>query len=159
MSRWQGPRGETYVLIQTGLIALVFFGPTTFSGLPPWPEWLLPALRVTGIAVIASGVALILFAVLHLGSSLSPLPLPRESAKLVVTGPYRLVRHPIYSSLILVSLGWSLVAQGWLTLFYTLLLAIFFDRKARREEHWLRQRFPEYAGYQQRVRRLIPFLY
>ncbi|RPI93163.1 MAG: isoprenylcysteine carboxylmethyltransferase family protein, partial [Chloroflexi bacterium] len=45
------------------------------------------------------------------------------------------------------------------TLIYAGLLFVFFDIKTRREERWLARKFPEYAGYQQRVRKLIPFIY
>jgi protein-S-isoprenylcysteine O-methyltransferase Ste14 len=57
------------------------------------------------------------------------------------------------------SVGWALVWQSWPALLATLALAPFFDAKARREECWLRQQFPEYASYEQRVRRFIPWIY
>jgi len=49
--------------------------------------------------------------------------------------------------------------QGWMTLVYAVVLMVFFDLKARREERWLREEVPGYADYQKRVHRLIPFLY
>ena len=57
------------------------------------------------------------------------------------------------------ALGWALYVQGWLTLGYVVALFVFLDAKSRREERWLAERFPAYADYQQRVRKLIPFLY
>ena len=55
--------------------------------------------------------------------------------------------------------GWALFVQGWLTLGYAALLFAFFDIKSRKEEAWLLARFPDYARYRQRVRKLVPFLY
>jgi len=52
-----------------------------------------------------------------------------------------------------------LIRSSWPALVASLALAIFFDAKARREERWLRRRFPEYTRYEQRVRRFIPGIY
>ncbi|MFH2119369.1 MAG: methyltransferase, partial [Pseudomonadota bacterium] len=73
--------------------------------------------------------------------------------------PFALVRHPIYSGGLLFSLGWALYVQGWLTLGYVAALFVFLDVKSRREERWLTEKFPTYTAYQQRVRRLVPFVY
>jgi protein-S-isoprenylcysteine O-methyltransferase Ste14 len=94
-----------------------------------------------------------------LGHNLTPLPRPKDDATLVVTGAYRLVRHPIYSGLTAMAFGWGMWVHGWLTLGYALLLFAFFDLKSRREERWLMEKFPDYAAYQRRVRKLIPFVY
>lgn len=153
---WQGTRGEGYVIVQALLAALILFGPTTMAGLPPWPPALSPW---AGTLLLALGGALSLSAGLKLGPNLTPLPHPREGAILVEGGLYRLVRHPIYLGVILMSWGWTLQVQGWLQLAWTLALMVLFDLKARREEVWLMQRFPAYADYRRRVRRLIPFIY
>jgi protein-S-isoprenylcysteine O-methyltransferase Ste14 len=65
----------------------------------------------------------------------------------------------MYSGVILAGLGWALVSRGWLTLAYVLAGFLFIVIKVRREEKWLRERFPDYATYQTRVRKLIPFVY
>jgi protein-S-isoprenylcysteine O-methyltransferase Ste14 len=51
------------------------------------------------------------------------------------------------------------MVSGWLTLLYVAALFALLDIKSRHEERWLAQKFPEYAAYQRRVRKLIPFLY
>jgi len=111
------------------------------------------------MALLLAGLAVCLVAAFHLGSNLTPLPHPRDDARLVVSGLYRFVRHPIYFGVLLMAFGWALYVQGWLTLGYAGLLVVFFDLKARREEAWLLKRFPEYADYRKRVRKLIPFVY
>ena len=81
------------------------------------------------------------------------------SAVLLEQGAYRFVRHPIYSGILQLAIGWALFVNGWLTLLYTAILFMVFDRKLRREEEILRRTFPGYTAYAARVRRLIPFIY
>jgi protein-S-isoprenylcysteine O-methyltransferase Ste14 len=156
---WKGHRGEWYVVVQGVFFALVALGPRTLPGLPAWsPPWDVLG-TVTGLALMAAGGLLALAGVVHLGRNLTALPHPKEDAELVETGAYALVRHPIYSGLILASMGWALWRNGWLTLIYAALLFLFFDIKSRREEKWLAHKFPPYADYQRRVRKLIPLIY
>lgn len=156
---WKGQRGEWYVVAQTGLIALLAFGPPSWPGAPAlsasdaeWGRW-------PGALLMLAGIGLCLAAALNLGRNLTPLPHPKDDAELTTHGAYRLVRHPIYGGLIIAAFGWALWRDGLLTLGYALLLFAFFDIKSRREERWLMDKFPGYAHYRQRVRKLIPFIY
>ncbi len=155
---WKGRRGEWYVGMQAVLFGLVIFGPTG-TGLPAWPSPLAAIATPLGLALVAIGGLIAAAAALKLGPNLTPLPHPKDDSTLVDTGLYGLVRHPIYCGLILAALGWALYVQGWLTLAWALVLLVFFDIKSRREEAWLLARFPAYADYRRRVRKLIPFLY
>lgn len=156
---WKGTRGEWYVIAQFGLFLLIGLGPATWPSLPPWPTWLGRVSPVLGGALMAAGGLLALAGLVHLGANLTPLPYPKDDARLVESGAYRLVRHPIYGGLILAAFGWGLWRQGWLTLACAVLLFWLFDRKAHREEEWLQARFPAYGAYRRRVRKFIPFLY
>ena len=158
-SWWKGSRGEWYVVIQALLLLLLVFGPRTWQGLPQWSAPYAGLGSVTGIILLFAGLMLAAAGALNLGRNLTPLPRPKEHATLVVTGAYRLVRHPIYSGIIFMAFGWALWLHGWLTLWYALLLFAFFDIKSRREERWLEEKFPEYTAYRRRVRKLIPFVY
>lgn len=156
---WKGPRGEWYVVGQALLFVLLVFGPRTGFGWPAWSDpytWL--GLIGGGILGVFGGL-LALAGIFRLGVNLTPVPYPKEQAVLIETGPYRLVRHPIYSGAILMAFGWALWVQGWLTLVYAAMLLFFFDFKARREEQWLNEKFSAYAAYQKRVHKLIPFVY
>jgi len=77
--------------------------------------------------------------------------------ELVETGAYAFVRHPIYGGLILAAFGWAIVQASVLTVALAVVLAAFFRVKSAREEVWLQQRFPAYAGYRARTRRLFPW--
>jgi len=152
-------RGTWFVVIQLSLLALVVLGPRTIGSLPAWPApWALAA-TLLGALLGLAGAGLALAGSLQLGRNLTPFPRPRTDSTLVVTGAYRLVRHPIYSGLLFMSFGWALFVNGTLTLLYSLALAFLLDAKTRFEEQWLVSRFDDYRSYRQRVRKLIPFLY
>jgi len=156
---WAGARGEWLVVAQLLWIALVFVGPRTIGGQPAWPFPFPQACRVVGGVLMAAGGALLFAGLVRLGRDLTPLPYPKDGSELVQTGPFALVRHPMYSGGLALALGWALLVQGWLTLGYVAGLFVVLDVKSRREEKWLVGRFPAYATYQRRVRRLIPFVY
>ena len=109
-----------------------------------------------GTAVFWVGVVALLVAFINLGKSLTAHPEPLESATLKVSGMYRIVRHPIYSALLLMLLGSGLHAPSALRWLMFLMLAGLLFFKARWEETLLRARYPEYAAYAQRVPMLVP---
>ncbi len=156
---WRGTRGEWYLVPQAGLFILLAVGPRTWPGLPEWTAGWSRASAVAGGVLLVAGAFLAGAGAVNLGRNLTPLPRPKDDATLVVTGAYRIVRHPIYSGLAAMAFGWGLWVHGWLTLGYALLLFLFFDLKSRREETWLTEKYPTYADYQRRVRKLIPFVY
>lgn len=156
---WKGARGEWYVIVQVVLFALIAFGPRYLPGAPEWPAPWFTVATVLGLALMIAGASLALAGVFRLGPNLTPLPYPRECSTLVRTGPYAVVRHPIYSGLILGGFGWGLYLHAPLTLLWALGLFVLFDIKSRKEEGWLTERFPEYAEYRTHVKKLIPFVY
>ena len=156
---WKGSRGEWYVIAQFVFFALVIFGPRTWSGSPAWTSPYAELGSIGGGILLLMGGLLAVAGIFGLGANLTPLPYPKDQATLVETGPYRLVRHPIYSGAILMAFGWALWVHGWLTIGYAIILFVFFDVKSRREEQWLKAKFPGYVAYQKRVRKLIPFVY
>jgi protein-S-isoprenylcysteine O-methyltransferase Ste14 len=151
-----GPRGEGWLAIQTVLSIGVFLA--GFTG-PVWHGVPRAGTVVIGVILIGAGLVLVARAMYDLGESMTPMPRPRAGGRLVETGAYRLVRHPIYGGVILLGVGWGLLMAAPLALAATLLLAAFLDIKSRREELWLVERFPEYEAYRRRTRRLIPSIY
>lgn len=146
-------RGEGYVALQLGLLAA-----SVLAGLR-WSRPVSPATRRLGWGAVLTGLGLAAWSGRSLGRSLSPLPVPRPGAELVERGPYRLMRHPIYTALVLGTGGWSLAHGSRPGLGLTALLALLLDRKARLEERWLRRHFAGYAAYARRVRRFLPGVY
>jgi protein-S-isoprenylcysteine O-methyltransferase Ste14 len=156
---WKGERGEWYVVAQAGLFALVAFGPTTLPGLPGWSPVTAMVGSVFGLALMLAGAALAVAGLLRLGPNLTALPYPKDCSELVQAGAYAIVRHPIYSGIIIASFGLGFWRHGWLTLGWALVLFAFFDVKSRLEERWLSEKFADYADYRTRVKKLIPWLY
>ena len=113
-----------------------------------------------GGTLFALGLLLLATAGLQLGTSLTPFPAPREDQQLTTTGAFALVRHPMYGGGILIALGWTIIFASVVGLGLTLVLALFLDLKARREEVWLSEGLDGYEAYQERTRRkLLPFVY
>lgn len=152
-----GRRGQGWVAVQLILLALV-----AWTGLlgPAWSGGLRLGSFVIGVVLIVGGLALAGLGIRHLAArdALTPLPHPRDDARLVQTGVYAVVRHPIYSGLIAGAIGWGLLAASPATLVSAGVLGAFFELKSRREEAWLQERFSEYAAYRARTPRLIPGL-
>jgi protein-S-isoprenylcysteine O-methyltransferase Ste14 len=153
---WKGARGEWYVAVQLILMALLFFGPKTVSG---WLPLIFPFSHQLGIILGLVGLSFLCLALFKHGRKITPVPHPGDRESLIISGPYRIVRHPMYCGGILLGIGWAFVVEGWLTFGYALVLLIFADIKARREEKWLMEKFSTYAAYKQRVRKLVPFVY
>ncbi len=156
---WKGTRGEWYVAIQVALIAMILLGPRTWPGGPRLSFGQPRAASIVAVLLMAGGAGLLVAGGLWLGRNLTPVPHPKQGAALVDSGPFGLVRHPMYTGGIFWAFGWAFYVRGPLTLGYAVATLVFLDIKSRREERWLREAFPGYEAYQRRVRKLIPFLY
>lgn len=154
-----GDRGEWYVVVQVILFAIIFLLPLVGPDLAPWPAPWSAIGVLLGIVLILTGGIIALAGLIRLGRNLTAVPHPKPDATFVGHGIYRLVRHPIYSGIIYGAFGWGLLMNNYLSLLMAVVLFLFFDIKTRREERWLSAKFPEYAAYQSRVRKLIPFIY
>jgi protein-S-isoprenylcysteine O-methyltransferase Ste14 len=109
-----------------------------------------PGVTRLGWLVAALGLAVVVWAGVTMGHSLSPFPRPPRDARLVDRGPYRYLRHPIYVGGVLFFAGLALVFSIY-GLVLTGMLAVFWLAKARLEERHLLARFPEYADYRRRT--------
>jgi protein-S-isoprenylcysteine O-methyltransferase Ste14 len=153
-------RGEYLVLLQgallIGFVLLPVYRPARWTIDSPgllYLRWgIATALGLWACVLIIKGL-------LDLGSNLTPLPYPRDDGQLVQSGVYGIVRHPLYSGLIFAAFGWVVFQLSVSHLIATAILFIFFDVKARREEAWLSEKYPEYSEYRQRIKKLIPGLY
>ena len=150
-------RGASYVVVQGILIGLILFGPQ--GPLLVSSEPITFILQSCGIAIALLATLIMVIAVINLGKNLTPLPCPKDNAVLIQDGLYQFVRHPIYFGVLLAALAWLLIFPGIYILIYAIGLFFLFDIKARREEVWLVERFPDYRDYQHRVKKLIPAIY
>ena len=114
---------------------------------------------MVGVAIYLAGAILGVLAVRDLGRNRSSHPKPLPGSGHVQTGTYSLVRHPLYTSLILLTFGWSTAWNSFPGMLAAAALGILLDQKARLEERYLRERFPGYREYAVRVKRFLPWLY
>ena len=107
-----------------------------------------------------AGLFLAFVASRRLGPAVTPSPIPKEDSRLVISGPYRYARHPIYGGVFLVILGTALFLDSVYGIVTSLALIVLFWIKAGFEEQQLRMRFADYSRYRDVVqRRFVPFVF
>ena len=113
-------------------------------------------LRAGGVLLLFAGLGFAIWGARMLGAGLTPEPEPLPDAFLVQSGPYGMVRHPIYAGVAAAVTGWTLIWSSWIVAVgVAAALLAFFSAKAGAEERRLRARFPEYAAYARRVPRKV----
>jgi protein-S-isoprenylcysteine O-methyltransferase Ste14 len=112
-----------------------------------------------GVAVTTAGLLFAVWARVHLGRNWSRSVTIKQDHELITTGPYALVRHPIYTGVLTGLLG-TAIALSQVRGFIALALFFFaFWMKFRMEEEWMRSQFGEtYTAYAQQTAALVPFL-
>jgi protein-S-isoprenylcysteine O-methyltransferase Ste14 len=144
------------LVIAAALVGLPQFVPHVLHGrLLPWS----PARSWAGVAVLAAGLAFSVWARLHIGRNWSGMVTVKEGHELVRTGPYRYVRHPIYTGIILGFLGTTIAIAQWRSLIALVLAVASLVRKLRLEERRMSETFPEYEAYRRETAALFPFIY
>jgi 2-amino-4-hydroxy-6-hydroxymethyldihydropteridine diphosphokinase len=114
---------------------------------------------VLGTLTLIAGIAVMLASARLLGPALTASPVPTPGGLLVEAGPYRLVRHPIYTGVCLTMIGASVLLGSLPALASSLLLVPYLWLKTSYEERQLRMRYIGYRAYQERVPwRLIPYV-
>lgn len=116
--------------------------------------------RMVGVALFVSGAALRWYAIFYLGRYFTVDVRIAENQRVIDTGPYRFVRHPSYTGVLLEFLGFALcIGNAWSMLLLAPVVIVFWYR-IRVEERALAQGLGEaYTSYQRRTKRLIPFIY
>ena len=151
-----GARGGGWVALQFVLFAAILVLGVAGPGWPDSARWWL---KGVGVLLVFGGAFVFVSATRALGSGLTPFPRPADAAELVESGPYAIIRHPIYSGGILFFAGISLALSPG-ALAGTAALVVLFALKSRVEERFLVARYPVYDEYCARTRyRLVPFVY
>lgn len=145
--------------IGSALVTLQF----TLLALLAWlaaPAWRMAATSVVAWLLLLTSATVGLWALAaNRPGNFNIRPTPRAGGTLVAHGPYRWVRHPMYSAVIAFALAcaWCAASPGaWLA--FGALVAVLFT-KAAYEERWMLQAHPGYAAYRKRTRRFLPGLY
>lgn len=155
-NRWTALWNRAPVLLGAALMIWPRLAPAALRRtlLPDGP--VLPAL---GTALVLAGLLFALWARWHLGRNWSGEVTVKEGHTLIRSGPYRLVRHPIYSGLVLALVGTALAIGTACGFVATALILAGFVVKLQVEEARMRETFPDYAEYCRRTARLIPGVY
>lgn len=143
-------------------LAFVLLGPGEWFGDSLLQERFVPKspwFKTLGLLLTLAGIALACRARQLLGRNWSSEVQIKRDHELIQAGPYRYVRHPIYSGLLLAILGTAIKVGDWRGLLALAIVTASFWYKLRHEERWLREQFGEpYLAYQRRTRALIPGL-
>jgi protein-S-isoprenylcysteine O-methyltransferase Ste14 len=114
---------------------------------------------IIGVCLCALGLAFAVWARIYLGTNWGMPMTLKEHPELVTSGPYKFVRHPIYTGMLLAMIGSSLIDGVWWLLFLVLFGA-YFIYSAKREEKIMTKQFPnEYPAYIKKTKMLIPFIF
>ncbi len=144
--------GYVFVGCQVVLL-LALIVPTTGD------DWVVSGgLRLVGLAFIIGGLVLVGLASGRLGPALTATPVPNGRGGLRTDGLYRLVRHPIYSGVLLIVIGLVLRSGRWLSVAVGVATISFFHTKAQWEERKLREHFADYEAYSKVTPRFLPRL-
>jgi protein-S-isoprenylcysteine O-methyltransferase Ste14 len=112
-----------------------------------------------GLALFALGLGLAIWARRHIGSNWGAPMTEKDEPELVTSGPYHLVRHPIYSGLLVAGVG-TAVALSWQWLIAVVLAGVYFVYSATVEERYLTEQFPDaYPAYKRATKMLVPFVF
>lgn len=149
--------GVGWVIAQGALFVFFFMAlisGDTVSGVPG-----LILAQVMGLILALAGALLSMWSLMQHGWRVSPFPRPVDGAQLVEGGPYRYVRHPMYSGIVLFTLGVGLAYANPVVLLTSFTFLVFFMAKTGREEEMLVATVSGYRGYRSDVPwRLIPFV-
>lgn len=143
-------------------VAILLLGPGRWFGHGPLREQFVPHTPIVysiGLGLCALGVGLAIWSRHLLGRNWSGTVELKQGHELIDSGPYRRVRHPIYSGLLLLFLGNAVMVGDWRGLLAVAIVFGSFWYKLKLEERWLAERFGEtYVAYRRRTKALIPAL-
>jgi protein-S-isoprenylcysteine O-methyltransferase Ste14 len=150
------PGSTALIVVAAACAALVIVGRSHFDGVAVGALWV----RILGLAVLVASTVFTLWARFSLGTMWSLAPQVKADHRLRTHGPYAVTRHPIYTGVLGMILGATLLSGigQWIVLFPVAL--ILFEVKIRMEEHLMLATFPDdYPQYRRQVPQLVPGLY
>ena len=158
---WFGGGGLIRLTVLFVVAYFVFNHITPFRGLNDLSHALISNIVIQDIAAVlcVGGIAFAIWARVHLGGNWSARPALKEGHELITSGPYRWVRHPIYTGTLLAVLATAFVsAPIWW--FFIATFAVVVIVRVQVEERLMLRQFPsQYPEYKKRTKALIPFLW
>jgi protein-S-isoprenylcysteine O-methyltransferase Ste14 len=160
---WAPGEPAVFIVVRSLLGVPLAAGVVLYCFLPdalPWLYWPVPdALRLAGLPLGAGALLLLAFVHAALGESFSSGPAPR-AARLVRTGPYAYIRHPMYVAYFLLFAGAFLLSASWpIGVFGLSIIGLLMTLRRRTEERMLRERYAaEYLEYRQNTGAFLPRL-
>ena len=115
-------------------------------------------LKYTSLLLSIAGFVIIFIAFIQLDKNLTPFPTPKDNGSLIQTGLYKLVRHPIYSGIIITTIFFGFYQQSFWKISIGISLWILFYFKSKYEEKLLSNQFNDYQKYKESTKRFFPFL-
>ena len=147
-----------FIFLIAMVLLLPIHIPLPWLYLPLWPVGLWPFWL--GAAVTIAGLLFAVWAREHLGSNWSRSVTIKQGHELITTGPYAVVRHPIYTGILTGLLGTAIALSQVRGFIVLVLFFIAFWIKLRMEEQWMRSQFGEtYATYAHQTAALVPYLF
>ena len=143
-------KGNVLVSIQFVLLITIVFVPRGTSWTAPLP------VIVLAFVAVAVGLFTAVAALITLGKSLSANPVPVKHGELKTSGVFALVRHPVYSGIMIGVIGYAVLSRSWFVVAAVVALGVLFAVKARFEDALLVAKYPQYLAYGQRVGRFVP---
>lgn len=141
-------------------IAALLLGPGPWFGHSLLREQFVPhttPVYAVGLILAAAGAILCIYSRFLLGRNWSATVQLKQGHELIQAGPYRLIRHPIYTGFLLLFLGNAVMVGDWRGLLAVAIVFASFWRKLRLEEKWLAERFGQaYQTYRSHTKALIP---
>lgn len=156
---WRNNQRGEYLFLLQGILLVGFVFVPVYQPLKFNSSDLFYVNTIIAIFLGLIGLIFLVKGLLDLGNNLTPLPYPKADGKLIQTGIYGIIRHPLYSGLIFTTLAWSFWQLSLSHFLVTIIIFSILNAKSSREEIWLIEKYPEYCEYQQKVKKFIPWLY
>jgi protein-S-isoprenylcysteine O-methyltransferase Ste14 len=149
-------RGSGPLIIFTVFVSIILAFTFGYAGVGPLPDWVF----YLGIFLMFLGVVVRQWAIVVLGRFFSLTVQVAADHKVIDKGPYRLIRHPSYTGILITFIGLGLAVQSWAALLVLLgVYTLSFGYRMRIEEKTLLSQLGnDYASYMKRTKRLLPYL-
>ncbi|SDI52945.1 methyltransferase family protein [Winogradskyella thalassocola] len=151
MNKLGKPTIKDYLYVSIQLVLFLVYALPVELWVLHFAEWL----RYSGLVLAILGLVLGIMALIQINTKISPFPTPVSKSQLITNGAFSIARHPIYTSVIAMTLGYAVFDASLFKFIICLALWWLFYFKSIYEEQLLVEKFPQYSDYKQQTRRFI----